>query len=277
VSSKVRITAIPSVNDGLTLSNIQFAVPKRVGKVKKDDHEHAAEDAESELLLNQKGKAPVRRQSTLPPTPSAIIGSTKLVIKGNDSGSETGSDEEGGLLLDAKKPASTLEGKAPPTPARSVSPKTKRSSKRDEEDEDEDIDPGRAPGRIIGTTHPLKDFKKNISQGDVVTKAVEDLSMIVTEILLKPFASRRSDEMLECMKAMRKVCLEEDEVDAWNAFLQNLKTKCLSSKPKGNPGFWEKVREEGRTLSLLTEKEVKKYGGTSQYSEKQAVEVRLCL
>jgi len=144
-----------------------------------------------------------------------------------------------------------------PTPARSLSPQ---------------VDPGLAPNRIIGTTYPLKDFTKNIAQGDVVTKAVEDLSAVITEIVMRPFASRRKSELLECMTMLRKTSLEEGEIDAWNTFLRNLKGKCLS-KP-GNPEFWSQVKKVGRDLSLISEGEAKKQGGLSSIADDEAEEVR---
>jgi ATP-dependent DNA helicase 2 subunit 2 len=108
--------------------------------------------------------------------------------------SETEDEEEEELLLDKKKPTPPPKpGVLLPTPARSVSPQ---------------VNPGRAPGRIVGSTYPLKDFQKNISQGDVVTKAVEDLAAVIAEVVMKPFASRRTQEMLECMEVLRKTCLE---------------------------------------------------------------------
>lgn len=73
------------------------------------------------------------------------------------------------------------------------------------------------PGRIIGRAHPLEDFKKNIARGDIVTKAVDDLAYIIKDIVMKPFASRRQDEILECMRVLRGTCMNEDEIDAWNA------------------------------------------------------------
>jgi ATP-dependent DNA helicase 2 subunit 2 len=111
--------------------------------------------------------------------------------------SDTEEDEE--LLLDAK-PAPPPQKQADdrrralPTPARSVSPAN--------------IHPQRARGRIIGNTFPLLDFKKNIAQGDVVSKAVEDLALVITEIVMRPFSSRRTDELLECMRAFREVALK---------------------------------------------------------------------
>ena len=95
-------------------------------------------------------------------------------------------DDEQDLILNQKPGTSKL-----PTPARSPTP-----------------DPGRAPGRIIGSAYPLEDFKKNTATGDLVSKAVEDLGFVITDIITKPFSSKRTDEMIECMKEMRKVCLE---------------------------------------------------------------------
>ncbi|KAJ2931191.1 hypothetical protein H1R20_g5924, partial [Candolleomyces eurysporus] len=260
-------------------------VPKRVGKAKKEDHAYAPDEADAELLLNQnqKGSAPLRGQSTFISSAAAGASSssqsqsqtqTRLKITGNDSGSETEPESDGeDLLLNAPAASSSKKGKTPlalPTPARSVSPKAR--GKGNAGDDDDEVDPGRAPGRIIGSTNPLKDFKKNLAQGDVVSKAVEDLGAVITEVVLKPFAKRRSDEMVECMTELRRVSLEEDEVDAWNAFLQDLKNKCLAPKPAGNATFWRTVQEVGRPLSLISDKEAKKHGGTSQYTEKQVKE-----
>jgi ATP-dependent DNA helicase 2 subunit 2 len=79
-----------------------------------------------------------------------------------------------------------------------------------------DVDRGIPEGRIIGTTYPLDDFIRNLSNGDVVTKAVEDLGLTIQEIALQPFAERRHDELLKCLHEMRKVCMSEDEIDLWN-------------------------------------------------------------
>ena len=210
-------------------------VPKRVAKSKKEEHSYAPDEADADLLLDRttKGSGPLRSQSTFISSGAAAGPSsssrgqsqaqsqTKLKITGDDSGSETEPESDGEDLLLNKTPApaasSSTKGKgvALPTPARSVSPKNRGAAAAS--DNDDDVDPGRAPGRIIGSTNPLKDFKKNLAQGDVVSKAVEDLGAVVTEIVLKPFAKRRSGEMVECMEELRRVCLEEDEVDAWNA------------------------------------------------------------
>ena len=86
-------------------------------------------------------------------------------------------------------------------------------------------DPGRAPGRIIGSTRPLEDFKANLTEGDIVSKAVEDLAWVsapfytpmspnaddshsIQDILERPFSSRRTDELMGCMTELRRTCLQ---------------------------------------------------------------------
>ena len=59
--------------------------------------------------------------------------------------------------------------------------------------------------------------------------------------------------------------------DLVSSFIRDLKTKCLS-KP-GNPGFWDRVKEAGRDLGLISKQEAKKHGGDSDVSENEAGEV----
>jgi ATP-dependent DNA helicase 2 subunit 2 len=219
--------------------------PKKAAKVRRDGHVRAMDEDEDMLLLDKKpavsrkGKEPATSQ--VPVSPKLARPAKKSAA--SDSETEEESDQEP-LLLN-KRPFNTL-----PTPERSMSP---------------DVDPGRAPGRIIGSTYPLRDFKTNLAQGDVVTKAVEDMGVIIKEVVLRPFASRRHKEMIECMIAMRDTSLKEDEIEAWNAFLRDLKESCL--KEAGNSEFWQEVQKLGRSLSLISEPEARKLGGRSEFSE----------
>lgn len=249
-------------------------VPKRVGKTRKDGHVHAQDEDENLLLLDRKAtveRAPTQVESkvnVLQRAMSSRITQDKSPKRRKDD-SDTEDDEE--LLLDQPS------GKEIPlpTPTRSITPPN--------------VDPGRAPGRIIGNTYPLKDFEKNIAQGDVVTKAVQDLGDVIVEIVLKPFAWRRHREMIECMGVLRKTCLEvcnvccsaahllrdscfqEDEIDAWNSFLRNLKEKCV--KEAGNPTFWKEVSKGASKSGLIMDQEARKQGGESTVTEKEGSEV----
>jgi ATP-dependent DNA helicase 2 subunit 2 len=166
------------------------AVPKRIAKARKDGHVHVhAQDEDDNLLLLDRKKASEKSSIHVMEASSSTA---KTIVDAEDSETE---DEDGDSLLN--KPNTLLpppKNVVPlPTPARSLSPQ---------------VDPGRAPNMIIGTTYPLKDFTKNIAQGDVVTRAIEDLSTVITEIVMRPFASRRKSELLECMTMLRKTSLE---------------------------------------------------------------------
>lgn len=230
-------------------------VPKKIAKAKKEGHVHAR-DEDDMLLLDRKQPA-LDRTSSQSRITVTMASSSRTPVAANDSDTEDDDDAE--FLLDKKNtsaPAPLNKRVTPlPTPARSVSPQ---------------VDLGREPGRIIGATYPLKDFEKNVSQGDLISKAVNDLGAVITEIVMRPFASRRTTELLDCMQAMRKTSLEEDEIDAWNAFLTSLKKKCLS-RP-GNEAFWLGVKKSGRGLGLISTKEARQQGGISSISEGQAEE-----
>ena len=185
-------------------------MPKRVARARKDEHRRAKDQDDDMLLLDQVSK-PQRTKSTANlglgstsqsqsqslRTQSSFV-RTKQTKDDSETESETEPEDEE-LLLDRKPPKPAL-----PTPA-------------PEPEEPEEPDRGQAPGRIIGSTYPLEDFRTNLARGDVVTKAVEDLCAVITEVVLRPFAARRTEEMVQCMGELRRACLEEDEVDAWNA------------------------------------------------------------
>ncbi|EGN94086.1 hypothetical protein SERLA73DRAFT_114994 [Serpula lacrymans var. lacrymans S7.3] len=230
-------------------------VPKKVARARKDGHVRARDEDEDMLLLDIKMPKRMASQAA-----SQILNSapgeaspSKPTKPPPDSDTETEDEDEEELLLD-KKP--DYKGHALPTPSRSLSPP---------------VEFGRAPGRIIGTTYPLQDFKKNIAQGDLVSKAVEDMGVVIKDIVMKPFSSRRHDELLDCLKTLREISLKEDEIDAWNEFLQDLKKSCISYP--GNQEFWTQVQKLGRDISLISTSEANKLGGISTVSDTAATEV----
>ncbi|KAJ4485400.1 SPOC domain-like protein [Lentinula aciculospora] len=243
-----------SIDNCIKTFNIKH-VPKAVKATRKDGHNHANDDDDEMLLLD-------RKPSTIKPSQSQV----KIAQQAAGDDSET-EDEDDEMLIDEVEPAKWPNPL--PTPARSLS--TSSRLKEPDDDDGMDIDPQRDPDRLIGRTNPLADFKANLEQGDVVTKVVEDMSAVIQEVILAPFASRRSKEMIECLTELREVCLQEDEITAWNSFLPELKKKCTDSSP-GNKEFWSEVQNVGRALSLISDKDAKKNGGLSQFSEAQATD-----
>ena len=94
-------------------------------------------------------------------------------------------------------------------------PTRKRSAAGSETEPESDEEPkpsksnaGRGNGRIISVAHPLADFQKNIRNGDLISKAVEDLAWVIQDIVLRPFTSKRQAELFDCMRALRSTCLD---------------------------------------------------------------------
>ena len=52
-----------------------------------------------------------------------------------------------------------------------------------------------------------------------------------------------------------------------------MRSTCLDDP--GNKEFWSKVKEVGRSLSLISDTEVKQHGGVSDVADADADEVRL--
>ena len=180
-------------------STERLSVPKKPVRIRKEEHVRANDEDEDMLLLDQKGPSqsqrPTQSQSQQR-SPGRSQAQKKKAENDDDSSATEPEDEEEDLLLDA----APRKDRAPPlpTPARSLSPDGGAI----------EIDRRRAPGRIVGASFPLEDFRANIARGDVVTKAVEDLAFVIKDVVAKPFASRRFDEMLECMHELRKVALQ---------------------------------------------------------------------
>ncbi|KAI5986333.1 SPOC like C-terminal domain-containing protein [Pisolithus albus] len=217
-------------------------VPRKAPKARKDGHVRAADEDEDMILLDRKGPARKRPDAQIS-TPS-LAGPSQVPKKRAASDSETETESEDERLPLPK--AFSKAGPSLPTPTASPEP---------------ELDPQRAPGRIIGSTFPLKDFRVNLSRGDVVTKAVEDMGTVIREIVGRPFAGRRKDEMLECLRALRATCLKEDEIDAWNDILKGLKSDCSSET--GNKAFWSEVKKLGRSISLISSSEAEEVGAIS--------------
>ncbi|KAH7883997.1 SPOC domain-like protein [Phlebopus sp. FC_14] len=227
-------------------------VPKKTPKVRKDGHMRARDEDEDMILLDKKGPPRTRpnaRADTA--STSQVPSSLRAAKKASTSDSETETESEEELLLAPK----AKRGPSPALPTPTVSPEP-------------EPDPQRAPGRIIGNTAPLRDFRKNVVQGDVISKAVEDLGAVVREVVGRPFAIRRKAEMIECLQVLREVCLKEDEIDAWNAILSGLKEDCLAEM--GNKGFWSELQNLGRGISLISGQEARRLGGISDVSEAAA-------
>lgn len=116
------------------------------------------------------------------------------------------------------RPLPSTPGRNPfPTPGLSPSPKGKAAAKLRQhiKPNPQQVSPKHesqvgdvAQGRIISNSYPLRDFKKNLERGDVVSKALTDMALVIPEIVEASFSSQRYSEAIDCMVAMRKTALE---------------------------------------------------------------------
>lgn len=177
---------------------------------RKNDHV-LAKDADDEMLLLESAPVPDRlpNRSHTKSSHASSPEKQRRLAKKNESETE---DQDDHLLLGevTSRGPDSANSSALPTPNRSASP-------------DLGIDE-REEGRIIGFSYPLNDWRKNIAEGDMVSKAVEDMGYVIREIVSQAFAARRHEEMIECMREMRETCLKEDEIDEWNGCVESGKT-----------------------------------------------------
>lgn len=171
-------------------------MPKRFVRTRKDEHVRARDEGDESLLLEALPRKKAKLSSSMSQMEIDSQEAKKEPKKKaaeSDSETEPESDEEAPPPKVKSKPIPESQSQEDyemlPMPERSSTPNLE----------------GRAPGRIIGTLHPMEDFKKNTNVGDIVTKVVEDMSFVIKEILRQPFAERRHDELIELLKVFRDI------------------------------------------------------------------------
>ncbi|KAG8959142.1 ATP-dependent DNA helicase II subunit 2 [Tulasnella sp. 419] len=248
-----------------SVADVKIVPPKSVAKKKKgilDATEHIGPEFSVENLLGESEEADEETNSGPLGQPSSVSAKSKEKKMDLD-GDLSATDEE-----EQAPAAAKAKHRGPPLPTPALSPpKGKGKKKESRPVKDKDI----RPGRIIGNADPLEDFRENLSRGDVVSKALEDMGDVIMEIVAESFSSQRYDEAIECMKAMRQTALEEDDVEIWNGFLQEFKKKCRNRSFK-NRDFWERVKAIGRKISLISDNEADEHDGYSTFTERQVAQ-----
>ncbi|GJJ08784.1 hypothetical protein Clacol_003003 [Clathrus columnatus] len=259
-----------------------YTAPPKVVKRRKDAHMAGEDDDE---LIDLGAPLPSRESVKHPSGNMPVLSPQKSFVKDDDSATEEDSDIEDLGKVTTEPVLTRSEEKATTRTERgsisrtTPSPKTKETVLPTPARSNVSASPPpriEGPRRIVGISHPLRDFKENLKYGDIVTESVRDLGAVIKEVVMKPFASRRHEEMIQCMGEMRRVALEEDEIEAWNKFsdfrfLRDLKDSCLNQIPH-NKEFWKETQKIGRPISLISSKEAKKAGGKSDVTEGTAVD-----
>ncbi|OZJ05657.1 hypothetical protein BZG36_01514 [Bifiguratus adelaidae] len=125
--------------------------------------------------------------------------------------------------------------------------------KREGENDDVDMDVRKLLGNKVtkvSTVDPVADFMAMVENRDedLVTPAVEQMCRVITELVTVSFGDAFYDKALSCLVALRETCALENESDAFNAFLPELRATCVSQQGGRRSDFWDRVMEKRITL-----------------------------
>ncbi|OCB89228.1 SPOC domain-like protein [Sanghuangporus baumii] len=248
-------------------------VPKRILRARKDGHVRA-EDDEDELLLLDRSNV-VKKTSSPSNSASPIKNGADASTDASGNKEQTSAEKSDKMDVDSETEPESDEGVPGargitkralqlPSPEPTIFNGTFTDSQSQSQSQSQplDLDIGKEPGHIIGAARPLIDFKQSLKDGDdaVTSQAINEMTQVINNVLSKPFARRRHEEMLEFDVYIRCIPLQKGQVDSWNTFLTSVKESCLSSTKINNKPFWEEVRKVGVGLSLISESEAKQSG-----------------
>ena len=116
----------------------------------------------------------------------------------------------------------------------------------------------------ISTTRPIEDFKEmlNYKYQDLTVTAMDQMKDIVVKFIVESFKGSYYIRAMECIKALRDACIEEDEVDLFNGFLNKLRNEFPKEKFMD---FWRLIVEN--RVSIISVRENVKSRVTEEESK----------
>ena len=110
----------------------------------------------------------------------------------------------------------------------------------------------------ISRNYAISDFNAMMTfRGkDLVDKAVMQMKSIILDIVKGSLSGSHFAKALECIKALRRGCITEDEPKAFNTFMNQIKK--ISQKEKSFFSFFRSLKENG--INLISDQEVSENG-----------------
>lgn len=104
----------------------------------------------------------------------------------------------------------------------------------------------------ISSMNPVNDFNQMINdrETDRVEDALTQMKSIILELIKNSIQGDVYEKAIDCLKAMRKACKDNDEPDSFNSYLTQLKSKFENTT---NADFYELIRQN--QISLITKDE----------------------
>ncbi|WVQ71493.1 hypothetical protein IAR50_001031 [Cryptococcus sp. DSM 104548] len=109
-------------------------------------------------------------------------------------------------------------------------------------------------GRIISNESPLADFKRVIKEGDVFRKAIQDMGEVVKENVASSFSRQAFPGAIECLAVMRETALGYEEVETYNAYVDELE-KVVTGPGFKHADFWQEFEKAGQSVSKISDEE----------------------
>jgi len=106
----------------------------------------------------------------------------------------------------------------------------------------------------IGSMNPVDDFKAMVNQRDValLEKALTQMKSMIQNLLRNALSNQSYEKILNCIKALREVCVKEDEGNLFNEFMQDLKKKLtlpdMDAKIYIHRDFWKVIIDQSINL-----------------------------
>ena len=104
----------------------------------------------------------------------------------------------------------------------------------------------------VSSMNPVQDFEKMIKdrEEDRVEEALKQMRAIILEFIRHSTQGDMYEKALSCLSAMRRACIENDEADAFNNFLKELKNRFSIGI---HQSYYETVRRN--RIGLITKEE----------------------
>lgn len=104
----------------------------------------------------------------------------------------------------------------------------------------------------IGSVNPIEDFKKMVTDRKVdrVGTAIDQMKDMITKLVNHSLHGDLYQKAIECLAALREACVNEDEAQKFNLFMEILKKKYTAGS---NKDFFDLIVQE--RISLITKDE----------------------
>lgn len=104
----------------------------------------------------------------------------------------------------------------------------------------------------VGTVNPVADFRAMCARRDVdkVVDALLQIERVARKLIDESVGGHLYDKALECLAAMREVCIQQSETDHWNGVIATFRANFQGQL---RHDFWMKIK--GARLTLIHEEE----------------------